>query len=427
MSEEIITGVVQGLAFGGQGIIRHEGMVVFVPFTSPKEQVSFRIVQRKKNYAIGELVEVLTPSPERISPRCPYFGVCGGCQLQHLNHEAQLAYKRRTVEDALKRIGKLPIDTVPPVIPASQNWEYRRHVTLTLLPEQDHFTMGYMGIDNKTVIPVTRCPIFSETILSQVQKLLNLLHYQEGNAGRMLVMKAEDSTFILAFHFEHLPDNISSACQTALKEIATLKGVVVKSKSKKLYFGETTATCDVSGIKVTYSPLSFMQNHPEQSASLYKFVLDIALQSNSKRILDLYCGIGILSLLLAKHEMQVFGVESNATAIQLAKDNAAQNHISNIQFLKANVESVLKQLLEKHKPDLVILNPPRGGLEAKVIQTVLQNPPKELIYISCMPPTLARDLQLLCKDQYHIQSCQAFDMFPQTAHVETVVHLNIAS
>lgn len=429
MKDSIIKGEVTGMAFGGQGIVRHEGLVVFVPFTAIGDLVSCRITQKKSSFANAELVENHSLSQQRTVPKCPYFGHCGGCQLQHLTYSTQLEYKRQCIEDAFRRIGKMPFVEVPPVVPSEKHWAYRRHVSMTLKPIHDTFEVGYIATDNHTLIPVTQCPIFvdpDEEIINYVREcVLQLKNKISNNEGKVTLFKLEKGQFLLHFQFKALPMNCSQVLETTLQQHSLISGIVASSPQKILQFGIPTAKLCIDGLSFKFSPHVFVQNHPEQSLNIYRETCRLARQINAKKILDLYCGIGISGILLAKQGASVFGVEANPVAIQLATENAAQNGIENVRFQQGDVQLLLKRLLQQECPDFVVVNPPRTGLDPRVIDTLLANPPKEIVYISCMPSTLARDLRLLCAEDrtYQVASCQGFDMFPQTAHVETLVHL----
>ncbi len=418
--DQIVTGEINALAFGGEGILRHEGLVIFVPFAAPGDTIKCRIKRVKKSFAFGEIVEILHKSPHRTSPRCPYFGVCGGCQLQHLNYEEQLHQKRIWVEDALTRIGKFSELAVNNVIPATQNWEYRRHIDLNLHVVKNHYQAGYIGIDNHSLIEVNQCVIFTpaeDKILEEIHQTVHKFIPASLDPGKLTLLKG----YILHFHFKDLPTNASEVIQKAMAHYSDWKGVILSSHSKTLTFGTTELSYEIDALKFRFSSTVFMQNHPEQSLKIYQKISEIA--KHAPVILDLYCGIGISTLLLAKQGATVHGIEYNNKSIDLAKRNAHANHILNAHFQKAAVEEVIQSI---NVPDFVILNPPREGLDGKIIEVLKKRKPQEIVYVSCMPSTLARDLRLLCEnDLYQIIECQPYDMFPQTSHVETLVHLTL--
>lgn len=417
---QIITGTVETLAFGGEGILRHEGLVVFIPFAAPGDLLRCRLKKVKKNYAFAEIVEIFQKSPHRISPRCPYFGVCGGCQLQHLSYEEQLHQKRIWVEDAFKRIGKFDNVIVPDVVPAAQNWEYRRHIDLHLQVIKTHYHAGYIAIDNRSLVEVDQCVIFTaqeEKILEEIQQIIPKFIPASLEPAKLTILKG----YILHFHFKDLPTNAAEVIQKAMARYEDWKGVILSSHSKTLSYGAIEPTYAIDNLNFRFSTSVFMQSHPEQSLKIYFKICELAKGKNE--ILDLYCGIGISSLLLAKQGSHVKGIEYSQKSIDCAKRNAHKNHIINAHFQRGSVEEIIEDI---SVPNFVILNPPREGADAKVIEALRNKKPKEIVYVSCMPSTLARDLRLLCEDGlYQIVECQPYDMFPQTAHLETLVHLKL--
>ena len=425
----IIEGEVTALAFGGQGIIRHEGFVVFVPYTTPGDRVKCRITQKKSSFAHAELIDVITPSTQRTTPKCPYYGTCGGCQLQHIEYAAQLESKRQWIEDALKRIGGLTTISVPSVIPSKQQWMYRRHITLALRPNESTVDVGYYAVDNRSLISVVYCPIFndsSDEIIPQVRDIASQLKCGPADAGKVSIFKREAGKYLIHFQFEFLPKNSAQVFDRVLQRFSNWSGVLVSAPKKTIAYGDSTDLLHVETLAFKYSPQVFIQNNSEQSGNIYREICRLVDSMHAKKVLDLYCGIGISSILLAKQGRDVLGIETNPAAIQYAKENAVMNSATAC-FQVGSVQTVLPKILRQESFDAVIVNPPRTGMDPRVVTALLQRAPKELIYISCMPATLARDLRLLNASGkgYEVVACQGFDMFPQTAHVETVVHLKL--
>lgn len=421
---EILKGYVDAMASKGQGIIRHNGLVTFTPFTAPGDKIQYELIQMKKNYALGKLVQVQEPSESRIPARCPYFGTCGGCQLQHINYASQLEYKREWIEDALNKIGKLKV-SVPSVTPAKQQWVYRRRVNLFLKYSKGSFKTGYFATDNTSILEVQSCPIFideKDPILKTTQELCSQLKCKDHFDARLTILK-DGEKYLLHFNFRTLPENAYDLLSSFLEKHSFISGILASSKIKFLQFGISETTCQVAGLTFNLNTKTFIQAHPEQSENIYQEIKNLSIQLNPKEILDLYCGIGISTLLLAKQGFKTTGVESSPESIKFATANALKNGLTDTQFITADVKKVLAQLLHDQKPDFVIVNPPREGLSFQV-NYILQNSKIEyLLYISCMPSTLARDLKLLCEKGFRIFSIKAFDMFPQTIHVETMVLL----
>ncbi|MBI2812072.1 MAG: 23S rRNA (uracil(1939)-C(5))-methyltransferase RlmD [Candidatus Melainabacteria bacterium] len=418
----MIEGPIQSIAFGGEGILRHENLVVFVPFTAPGDEAVVQITKQKKNYAQGKLVGLNKKSSDRIEPPCSYFGTCGGCQLQHMNYTAQLGAKKTFILDALKRIGKIDYSDIC-VQPAHQQWHYRRHIRLKLKNEGKGFIAGYAGADPSVFVPIRECPIFISTeipLLPRLQFFLSTLSSDGIEEGTLRILKSGKDKFLLAFQFfPFIPTN-SALCQQLLGE--SIQGIVIQAGNTEKKWGDTDCRIEVLGLTARFSPFGFVQVHPEQSQNLYEATLN-ALPTTSKKILDLYCGIGITSLLFARTGRTVIGVESHPETIQLAQENAKANNITSAQFFEGASEQLGAKLLKQENPDVVLCNPPRTGLDPTLINALLQQKPACILYISCMPATLARDLHLLTQGGYRIDRMEAFDMFPQTTHVETLVRL----
>lgn len=423
--DDVFESKVETLAFGGKGIVRQNGMVVFIPFAIPDDLIRYRIVEKKSSYATGELLEIIEPSQDRIQPRCPYFGVCGGCQLQNLNYEKQLEHKKEALRDSLRRIGHVTIDKLA-VVPANEQWEYRRHVHLTLKPSTVGFEMGYISTDNQSLVAIRTCPIFTveEALFQTLAEMCKKFHADSKNEGRLTLLKESENQFIIHFHFKFRPENIVEVIEKNLTDFKECAGMILTTPKETLKWNKTTTQTVVDNLTVEYSTQVFMQNHPEQSQKIYREMIRIAAESNAKTILDLYCGIGVTTLMLAKEGIQVTGIENNRESIKFAKKNGNSNGIRNAKFILGNVVDVIEEHLEK-KPDLVIVNPPREGLHKKVVEALCKHKPKGLIYVSCMPPTLARDLGLLTAAGYQLSSCEVYDMFPQTAHLETLSYLTL--
>ncbi len=480
---EIFQGRVLTLTSEGQGVLRHNNFVVFIPFTAPGDRILYRIINRKKNFAQGELIEVLEPSPIRTVPLCRYYGRCGGCQLQHMTYKGQLESKRQMVEDALKRIGKFPEIFVEPVVAAQLNWAYRRHVTLKIVATEEFLKAGYIAVDHVSFVPVEHCPIFISEDDPAIQELQCLLRNFSTNNfldGKAVLFKNEDHKLILSLRFkpdlppmngsdsnsfplearknkgailanitplfseplvrasrEKITSNMTAfigsksgfnksftfpqgMIEDFLKKYPRWIGIVIHIDEKKWTWGEVKAVIKVDELRLICSPDVFTQNHPEQSLKIYQHVSNLVSLPHAK-VWDLYCGIGISSLLLAKQGHAVIGVEYNHESVELAKENALLNQIETAQFIQGDVEQILQRKLEK--PDVIVINPPRIGITPLVIKEILKRKPKIIIYVSCMPSTLARDLNRLCADGYKISLVQPYDMFPQTSHVETLVQL----
>lgn len=420
----MITGHIQSIAFGGDGILKSDGLVIFVPFTAPDDQVTIEMVSKKKNFARGHLRILHAPGPDRIPPVCPYFTTCGGCQLQHINYPAQLEIKRRFIEDALHRIAKIPMH-VPAIIPAPHQYAYRCHVTLRMKPHSTGFQAGYTSWDHLHFIPITQCPIFcasEDSIVRDVQQLLASLDNQGIQDAHLRLFKSQDNYLLALQCIPHPPSNVESVCKQWLHTHPSIQAIVINTPSEKIIYGTPICETESLGISAIFSPFGFLQNFPEQRDVIYNSILADA--PKGKKVLDLYCGIGITSLLFAQQGNTVIGIELNPESIAIAEQNALRNHIHTTTFYAKRVEEVSASFLKTFQPDSVLCNPPREGLDPSVIEALIACRVPDIQYLSCMPSTLARDLKLFTAHGYTIKKIQGFDMFPQTTHVETLVLLN---
>ncbi len=417
-----LKGTVTALAYGGNGILRTDDkFVVFIPFTAPGDQVECKLTKVKKNYAEGELIQVITPSKERITPLCPYFGTCGGCQLQHIAYEAQSEYKRLNVEEALRRVYP---DVSVSISKATKIWDYRTHVTMTMKPGDRGYKTGYFTVDNKTILEAKECPIFckkEDTILSTLNQMCHEFIPVDRFEAKVKVLKDSNNRYIFNFHFKKLPSNFASVSKKYISE--HLAGISGNSMRDNMTFGKIKPSLIVNGEKFVTHPDAFLQAHPEQSALIYDEIKSFFLTSNVKLLIDLYSGIGITSILAAPYAKEVVGIEFNRKAVELAKENARNHNVGNAIFKAAMVEDELVDLLDRN-PEAAILNPPREGLNPDVTNALAKSKIQKIVYLSCQPATLARDLSIFKEQGFNLDKAQAFDMFPQTGHIETLVTLS---
>ncbi len=415
---------IDNIAFGGDGIARIEGLAIFIPFTLPGEKVEIEITQKKKNFAKASLLKILESSSERRTPPCPYFGKCGGCQLQHASYPLQLSLKKRFVEDSLTRIGNISYPT-PSLTPSLKELGYRRHISLKLKLVEGQFLLGFTSVEGSH-LPIYSCLLFNseqDSILPALQdtfaKLDPLLTISESS---IRMIKHSQNRYLITCNFPSpLPPREIEVLKKSFKSIPSITGWIIKTPKQLFELGETTPSFTHKNLTFHYSPFGFVQNHAEQSGKIYDWIVEKNL--SSKKILDLYCGIGASSILLAEKGKEVIGVELNPLSIELAIQNAKQNQIEGIDFICASAETSTKKELDSFKPDTLVINPPKAGIDKEVLKEIVHSSCVSITYISCNPPTLARDLAFLIENGFVLKDLQAFDMFPQTTHVETAVHL----
>ncbi|MCH9614150.1 MAG: 23S rRNA (uracil-C(5))-methyltransferase RlmCD [Chlamydiia bacterium] len=405
-----------GFGKDGEGVGELDGKRVFVHGALAGEVVHVRLTEEKKTYAKGEAVKVKVASKDREEPICPVFGECGGCQVMHLKYEAQLKMKRQKVLDALQRIGKIEVE-VEACLRSPKELYYRNKIQL---PVTKDGRAGLYRRGSHEIIPVDQCYIHSELgerVFKKLQRRLtgelrHVLIKSAVNTGEALVVfitRDAPSKALKALAKELVGDEVKGVCLS----INRREGNRVLGGSFSVLAGAGVIEEKLLGLKFKVSPASFFQVNPWQAEKLYAKVVELANLSGEEVVLDAFCGVGTLSLLLAQQAKRVLGIECVEEAVIDARENAKVNGIENVEFECARVEEA-----ELNQVDIAVLNPPRKGCERSVLEAMCA---KTLIYVSCDPATLARDLRILIDLGYEVEVVIPFDMFPQTAHVETVV------
>jgi len=396
------------MAHGGAAVGRDEGKVVFVPYGMPGDEVLVKIVRDKGRFAHAQLLEVLSASPERVQPLCPYFGTCGGCHWQHATYEAQLAYKRSIVRAQLRRIAGLTDTTVHPTLGMPTPWHYRNHVQLCANPKG---LLGFMAAGSHRIVPIEDCllmhPLLGELFGSldiELPALLRLsLRAGTRTGDRMIIFEME------ADQPPELEVNLPTSCVLLLSS-----GVPVT------LIGSPYVYEQVAGRTYRISAPSFFQVNTHQTDALVSQVAEYLDPEPDSVILDAYCGVGMFALSLAGKARQVFGVESNAAAIADAQANA--RNTSNVTFIHGLIERIVPTL-DMTDP-LVVIDPPRSGLSKAAMSALVKLSPLRIVYVSCDPASLARDIKRLLPTGYQLREVQPIDMFPQTYHTECVAVLD---
>ncbi len=412
---------VQRLGINGEGVSQWYGCTIFVDGALPGEKVEASLYEKHSTYGRAWVVKQETKSPHRVEPVCPLFGRCGGCQLMHLEYSEQLNAKRQRVIDALERIGKFKGIEVQPCIASPQPLAYRNKIQLPVSPSG---ALGLYARNTHDLIEIEKCYIhcsLGEKAFGHIQKIIK--NSDVRGLRHVLIKTAVNTNQVLVVLITSSDVDLLPMAQKIKDSMPEIKGVVqnINSSGDNTVLGEKYITVigrdsieeKLCGLIFKVSPVSFFQVNPPQAEQLYQTVLKLANLQGDETVLDAYCGVGTLSLLLAKHAGKVVGIECVKEAIEDAKENALRNKIENVEFICSEVESS-----PLPSADLVVLNPPRKGCERSVLEKLSV---KKIIYVSCDPATLARDLSIL--SNYKIESVQPFDMFPQTAHVETVVSL----
>jgi len=419
---------ITSLSSTGEGVGTLDGMKIFVDGALPDEDVAVQMIERKKSYGKAKLIEVLSPSFERTKPLCPAFGACGGCQVMHLQYPAQLALKRKRVLDALQRIGGISNPDVLPCFPSPFSLGYRNKIQIPVLWEKGKKTLGLYRKKSHEIIPIDRCLIqcpqgeelfkliADKLVLPTVRYILirNAIFHEEalvifvttGQFSKELKKFAED---LMQSHslIKGVVENLNA------RRDNTILGPNFRLLAGRSYIFETLLN---KTFKI--SPSAFFQVNPAQTERLYEKAIQFAEIDPREKVLDAYCGVGTLAILAADRAERVHGIECIPQAIADAIENARLNGLKNCHFTCGKAENKI----QNEDFDVLFLNPPRKGCDPKLLKVVLEKTPKKIIYISCDPATLARDMALLSA-KYRPDKIQPFDMFPQTMHVETVARL----
>ena len=473
---DIVTVKIEDIGTEGEGIGKLEGFTLFVKDAVMGDVVEARLVKVKKNYAYARLEKVLTSSPLRVKPVCPYHKQCGGCQIQAMSYEAQLQFKENKVKNNLVRIGgfdQLFIESVmEPVVGMEQPWHYRNKAQFPVGTDKDgRIITGFYAGRTHSIIANTDCALGVEENEPILQKVLAYMQNEkvsaydettgQGLVRHILIRKGFTSGEImvcLVINGKSLPKE--DRLVSTLREIPGMTSIwlnyntkntnVIMGTEGRVLWGQNTITDVIhrrsieeinsgkdclrydskenapKGITFAISPLSFYQVNPIQTEKLYSLALEYAGLTGEETVWDLYCGIGTISLFMAQCAKEVHGVEIVPQAIEDARKNAERNHIENATFYVGKAEEVLPRLYEEEHifADVICVDPPRKGCDEACLNTIIKMAPKRIVYVSCDSATLARDLKYLCENGYEIRKVRAVDQFGQTVHTETVCLLS---
>jgi len=403
-------------------VARTHGKVVFIPHAVTGDEAWIEMTEEKEKYSMGRLIQIVEPSPWRVNPPCTSFRSCGGCQWQHIDYLIQCKLKKEILEDVLKRLGGLKEAPPIKVIPSPQPYGYRIRAQLKAKGK----ALGYFQEKSHRIVDIQECPIVHPLInqmLSFIRKMcLPLSRMEEIEIN----VSPDESKGVLILHFLSLERGTENIFGEFLQNHALFKGIVIAKKEQLNLFGDPTLNFTIPlgqerenrNLKFRISPGSFSQVNLEQNQTLIQTVLQFADVNKEERVLDLYAGVGNLTLPLAMGVREVLGIEENRTAIEDARFNAERNGIRNCEFIHGRVEEVLMNW-RREKPDLAVLDPPRTGCKT-VLDQVVRLKPKKIVYVSCEPTTFARDVRLFSERGYTLQKLRMIDMFPQTFHMEVV-------
>ncbi len=466
VGQQVVCDIV-GLTHEGEGVGRFEGYTLFVHGALPGEKVQAEVVSIGKSFGKARLTELLEASSGRRDAPCPIYDTCGGCQLQHLDYAEQLRWKRQHVVDNLVRIGKLPVAGVDggnnadgdaasgrpsvivhPAIGMSEPWRYRNKAQVPIGFVEGGLVGGFYEQGSNDIVEMDACLIQQEEneesvrAVKEAARLLDISAYNRATGRGLLrhvvVRHARASghrMVVLVTNGRDIPHaqelvslvrekvrGVVSVCQN----VNTAATPVVFGEETRVLWGEDVIYDEIDGIQFAISPRSFFQVNPEQTEQLYRKAVEYAGLTGEETVVDAYCGIGTISLFLARHAARVYGVEIVPEAIEDARRNAVLNGIRNVEFAVGAAEVVMPRWqAEGITPDVIVVDPPRKGCDGALVRTMLELRPSRIVYVSCNPSTLARDLRLLEDGGYHTVEVQPVDMFPHTAHVECVALLKL--
>ncbi len=413
---------ITGIAVGGRGVGRIDGKVVFVPYTAPGDEALIEITSEKKGFSEGRLLKLLEVSHLRVNPACKYFGKCGGCSIQHISYPAQVEWKDRIFRETIERIGKTGPLLCDRPVPSPKEFGYRARARF----HADGPMLGFYGAGSRRVVDIEECPALEPALNAALSGIRGAFRASGTDASALKdfeIAAGNDGKAAASFNFRRIPPK---RLTRALGDEAGLKGFELNGALKGSV-GDVALNYAASGIKFEFRTGVFCQANLRQNESLINKVLDYCALAGQARVIDLFSGAGNITLPLAREAREITGVESNGEAVRLAIKNASFNAVTSARFVKEDAAVWLGRnikALEKERPLVVILDPPRSGApEAARLLSALK--PQKIIYISCDPPTLARDISVLTASGYMLLRTAILDMFPQTFHIESVSVLEL--
>jgi len=440
---------IESLAYGGNGVGRHHGFVVFARGGLPGDTVRTRLTKVKRGFAEGVVTQLVEPSAARVEAPCRHFGTCGGCRFQDLAYEAQLAEKERQVRDALVRIGRFPDPPLEPIIPAASQFGYRNKLEYSFTTGKDGVELGFHRAGRwDEVIGIEECLLTTELgngirlAVRDWAREEQLDAYDQGTGEgylRHLVVREGRNTgqalvVLVTAPGERFESGYFVDVLRRFPEVRSVHWAINDTPAEqtnlptKLLWGEDAIEEEILGLTFRVRPSAFLQTNTEMASRLYELAREYAGLAGDENVYDLYCGTGTIGLALASRARTVWGLEISEEAVACAIENAELNRIENARFFAGNVGQTIEELRdEAGSPDVVVVDPPRAGLAGKALRRTGALSAPRIVYVSCNPTTLASDVQVL-RDEYGyvLERCRPVDMFPHTPHVESVSVLSLA-
>ncbi len=409
---------IDSMAFRGYGVARIHGKVVFVPYTVTGDKAWVEVTEEKKKYSTGRLIHLIEPSPRRVNPPCPYFGSCGGCQWQHIDYPAQAEFKKEILRELLKRLGRMEKIPSIRVFPSPKPYDYRIRIQLKVRGK----AMGYYREGSHQIVDIDHCPISHPLVNRILRKLREESAFFQFMREIEINVSPEERRGMILFHPHSHDRRIEPLTKKLLQMDTIFRGIAIAGRAEINLFGDplnfTIPSYQDRSLKLRFSPGSFSQVNLEQNQTLIQTVLQFSEVTREERVLDLYAGVGNLTLPLAMGAKELLGIEENRMAVKDAQFNAERNGIQNCHFIQGRVEDVLLGW-KRETPHVIVLDPPRTGCK-EILGQVVGLKPEKIIYVSCDPTTFARDLRLFDERGYTLQRLGLIDMFPQTYHMEVV-------
>lgn len=444
---QMLTVTIEDLTHDGSGVAKIEGYPLFIKDALPGEEVRVKVVKVNKKFGFARIEKIEKKSLNRVTPPCPVYHKCGGCQLQHLSYEGQLLFKKNQVEQLIRRVGKLETEVLP-TIGMAKPFRYRNKSQVPVGYVNGKLGAGFYQKRSHDIIDMDTCLIQDEKSDAAIQEaravfaefytepynevthhgdlrhIMTRVGKSSGELMLVLITRTLDFPNKPAI-VEQLKKRVSGVTSIVQNVNPNKTNVILGDKTVTL-FGPDTITDSIHGIQFAISARSFYQVNPEQTEILYQKALDAADLTGNETVIDAYCGIGSISLCLAQKAKHVYGVEIVDQAIHDARKNAKLNQIENVTFEIGKAEEVIPAWYKKGiRADVLVVDPPRKGCDEKLLATILKMQPKKVVYVSCDPATLARDLRILNEGGYSVSAVQPVDMFPMTTHIENLVALEL--
>ena len=437
--------------YQGEGIAKKEGYPVFIQGALKGEKAKVKIIKVNKNYAYGKIETIIEESPERVDPKCEFYKKCGGCSLQHMSYKSQLDFKWDRVKECVSKIGSISEDLVKYPLGMEDNpYRYRNKVQLPIGRINGEIVIGFYAPRSHNIVDIDSCLIQGE-VADKIVRLtrewiiknniepatLDGEFNPNGTLRHLMIrngLKTGEIMVVLVATTDNIP-GIESFKNTMIENIEGLKSIILNVNDKNTnvilgdkcltLYGNDTIQDYIGEFKFNISPLSFFQVNPIQTEVLYNKALEFAGLTGSETVIDAYCGTGTITLFLSQKAKKVYGVEIIEPAVINGKENARINNVDNVEFFVGKSEEVIPNLIgENIKADVIVVDPPRKGCDVKLLDAIAESNAKTIVYVSCDPSTLARDLKILEGKGYKVIEVQPVDMFPQSFHVETVVKMS---